>query len=216
MSNILFMPGCTFEMYEKATSMKLYKQLTTIYDNVVYYQLCCGAIGNEFNFTDNMARVDELLKQKISNHDIDSIIVVCANCYNYYKNECNDEIISSKVKHIYEIIDDNFIIDKDFKQAKINVHDPCRSRNCTEIQDSVRSILKKMNFEIIETKYTKALTKCCGNGAMVGYTSQRMKRKFLQDRQSEFNYPIVTYCSQCQKTLKNTTHVLNILMGDSE
>lgn len=211
MANVLFMPGCTFDQYEHDVAITIFNELEAMYEKVIYYKLCCGAMSADFEFVDNLNYVDSRLKQKIIDEDIDKIVVVCANCFNYYKNECEYEFINSKVVSVYEIIDQYFTLEKDFKKAKISIHDPCRSRYCPQLHESVRSLLTKANFEIVETKYHKELTKCCGNGAMVGYTNQLMKRRFTKARQSEFSYPIVTYCSQCQKTLKDTTHILNLL-----
>lgn len=206
-NKIIYMPGCSFYERNYPTFIKVFDYLKEIYSNQVEcYRLCCGVISEPYNFEENLNFVDDSFIKKAKEAEL--IIINCPNCYNYYKNNIKDESIQKKIISIYEVLVDNYYPKIDFQLEKISIHDPCPSRYYANIHEAVRTLLKRVNFDIIEVDYTKNLTKCCGNGALIGFTSYKTKRKFMEERNSEFEYPIITYCSDCTRNLNKSSHLL--------
>lgn len=209
-NKIIYMPGCSFYSREQEAFKKVLKFLNEVYDNSVEcFRLCCGVISEPYKFKDNLEIVDHRFIEKAENAKL--IIINCPNCYNYYKKNIKDEAIQQKIKTIYEVLVEYYQSDIDYQQEKISIHDPCSSRYYSNIHEDVRTLLKRVNFDIVEVKYSKNITKCCGNGALVGFTNYKTKKRFVDERINEFEYPIITYCSDCCRSLNKAEHLLTKL-----
>ncbi len=207
---IIYMPGCSFFEKEQETFQKVLAFLEKIYENQVEcFRLCCGVISEPYNFKDNLEIVNHAFIEKAMNAEL--IIINCPNCYNYYKKNIKNEAIQEKIISIYEVLVEHYQSTLDYQQKKISIHDPCPSRYHSNIHEAVRTLLKRVNYEIVEVKYSKSITKCCGNGALVGFTNYKTKRKFMDERNAEFEYPVITYCSDCCRNLKGAEHLLTKL-----
>lgn len=215
MSKVLFIPGCSFHKEEYDTALKVMDVLKNIYDDVKYYQLCCGSISEGLSIVDNVKLVNEMLINKVRDNNIDYIIIQCASCYDYYLRNIKEDIIKDKIISIYEVLDKYYQIKVDCHHLKVNVHDPCKARYHDNLHQAIRNLLVKANCCVVDVEYSKRLTKCCGKGACLGFTNQLMKRKFVKEREAEFNHLIITYCSDCQLSFKNSMHVLKLIFARS-
>jgi Fe-S oxidoreductase len=209
MTRVLYLPGCSFDKDEQETAINIFSYLKSIYDDVTYFKLCCGAISEPYNFEKNLKFINDTLIREAVNYD--HVIVNCANCYDYYLRNIKDDVCRSKIITIYDVVVKNYIFNKDYQGRVVSIHDPCPVRNYDNLHEDIRFILTRLNFSIEEVKYSKRLTKCCGMGGLLGFSNYMMKRKFTKERDEEFRYPVITYCSDCTRTLKNSSHILKYL-----
>lgn len=89
----------------------------------------------------------------------DEIYVLCANCNNIIE----ERNTGAKIYSIFELIDE----DKDFRFPDFNgetvtLQDCWRWRQYENVQNSVRSLLKKMNMNFVDTEKNKKDADFCG------------------------------------------------------
>lgn len=91
--------------------------------------------------------------------DGDEVYSLCHNC----NNLINEMHPGTKVHSLWELIDgdDSFRL-PDFRGRKAYVQDCWRSRDRKEEQDAVRSLLNKMNIDVLELSQNRVQTDFCG------------------------------------------------------
>ena len=83
---------------------------------------------------------------------------LCPNCINII-----DEWRGAHVHSLWELIDqDESFIFPDYSGLKVTIQDCWRLKERIEVQEAVRSILKKMNIEFVEIKKHHQETDFCG------------------------------------------------------
>ena len=88
----------------------------------------------------------------------DTAIVVCNNCAAII-----EENTQADISFVWEIIDrDDFFPFPDYGGERITIQDCWIAVEKRLVQDTVRSLLKKMNFEIVELEENYQNTRFCG------------------------------------------------------
>lgn len=161
----IFLPGCKVKANFKSSSEKLKAYLEKT--EQIKMLGCCKVFCN---------RVKE----------DDTLVVVCNNCAAIMEE-------SSPVKNIefvWEIIDrDEHFRFPDYKGEKMAIQDCWRAYEKRNVQDAVRSLMKKMNIEIEELEENYENTKFCESreGSLLlyglpGWYKTRGKRGYSFDR----------------------------------
>jgi hypothetical protein len=168
----------------------------------------------------------------------DQVYSLCHNCNNIIE-EMHPEV---HVHSLWELLDsdDRFTL-PDYRGARMTVQDCWRSKDRREEQDAVRSLLRKMNIEIVELEKNRDLTEFCGAslyraqpprnpklapkhyvdgaaGKFVPHTPQEQEEimkqycgQFVTDR-------VVCYCHYCLEGLKmggaDAVHLAELLFDE--
>lgn len=116
----------------------------------------------------------------------DEVWSLCANCSNLIE-ECYPGVA---VHSLWELIDqDPSFHFPDFSGMKVTVQDCWRSRDRSEVQSAVRSLLKKMNIEFIEAKKHHSETDFCGTSLYRPQVSRNAKfapKHYVENAQGKF------------------------------
>lgn len=210
----LFFPGCKPKADHKEASAKLAAYIKEKFG--VDPQGCC--------------RVDH---PKLTPQD--TAIVVCNNCANII-DESGD---ADSIEFVWEIIDNdpNFPF-PDYHGEKMTIQDCWMAVEKRSVQDAIRSLMKKMNIEVVELAENHENTRFCGmnltapcsesnaklapkryveEGADMFHPMTPEERKaYFQEYCKQFTTEkVVCYCKSCRGGLlqggKQAFHILELL-----
>jgi Fe-S oxidoreductase len=179
-NNLVFAPGCALMLYKPDLVEKIHKQLEANFGKMDVLMTCC--------------------KKKPDVPEYSKIINVCPGCDKRFENDYRNISTIS----LWEILNDNDpIIFPDYKGKRMSIIDACPTRNKVVLQDAIRSLLTKMNIEVVEPNNTKTKSTCCGSGIYgdvpVEMVLDAMKRRTAEMPEDD----VVVYCVSCIKSVHN-------------
>jgi len=172
---VLFWVGCAGSFDDRAK--KITKAFVKILNkaNVSFAVLgteesCTGdpakRAGNEFLFQMQAMTNIEVLNA----YQIKKIVTACPHCFNTLKNEYPQLGGNYEVMHHTELIESLLQEGKitieggKYKGKRITFHDPCYLGRANDIYEAPRSLIKKLDIELVEMKRCKTNGLCCGAG----------------------------------------------------
>lgn len=173
---ILFWVGCSGSFDDRAK--KITKALVKILNECKVDFAVLGAeenctgdpakrAGNEFTF--QMQAMMNI--QILEGYEVKKIVTACPHCFNTLKNEYPELGGTYEVIHhtqlIQELINQGQLTLKDggqFKGKKITFHDPCYLGRANDVYEAPRSLIEKLDSELVEMKRCKTKGLCCGAG----------------------------------------------------
>lgn len=123
--------------------------------------------GNEFVF-----QMQAMMNIEVLNaYEIKKIVTTCPHCFNTLKNEYpslggNYEVLHHS-QYLQQLINENKIViegNQPFKGRRITFHDPCYLGRGNNIYEAPRSLIEKLDAELVEMKRCKTRGLCCGAG----------------------------------------------------
>lgn len=203
--SVLF-PGCNFPSYFPKTTKYLAKLLKekagigTVFD-------CCGKPIAELGMKPEEERIIRQMEETFAGKQIEELIMVCPNCYDFLKPRLKNVRIVS----IYEKLQELGIGQK--IEEKLSVFPPCPDRKSGEILEQIRPFLKE-EPEIVKE------AQCCGLGGCAGGKESDLAEK-MAAKVRERGQNICTYCASCsgsfaRKGFTETEHVLLKILGVEE
>ena len=175
-ADILFWGGCSGSFDDRAK--KITKAVVKILNhcNVKFAVLgteesCSGdpakRAGNEFTF--QMQAMMNI--QVLNGYEVKRIVTACPHCFNTLKNEYPELGGNYEVIHHTQLIQDLINTGKlvlegkqTFKGKKITFHDPCYLGRANDVYEAPRSLIEKLDAELVEMKRCKTNGLCCGAG----------------------------------------------------
>ena len=173
--DVLFWVGCAGSFDDRAK--KITRAFVKILNNVgVNFAVlgteesCTGdpakRAGNEFLF--QMQAMGNI--QVLNAYEIKSIVTTCPHCFNTLKNEYPELGGDYAVKHhsqfLQELINEGKLSIEGgaFKGKKITFHDPCYLGRANDVYEAPRTLIEKLDAELVEMKRCKSKGLCCGAG----------------------------------------------------
>ena len=173
--DVLFWVGCagSFDDRAKKITRAFVKILNKVGVNFAVLgteESCTGdpakRAGNEFLF--QMQAMGNI--QVLNAYEIKKIVTTCPHCFNTLKNEYPELGGNYEVKHhsqfLQELINEGKLTVEGgiFKGKKITFHDPCYLGRANDVYEAPRSLVEKLDAELIEMKRCKSKGLCCGAG----------------------------------------------------
>lgn len=162
--------------------------------------------GNEFLFQmQAMANI-----QTLDAYGVKKIVTGCPHCFNTIKNEYPALGGKYEIVHhsqlIQTLIDEGKITVKNgetFKGKRITFHDPCYLGRGNNIYEAPRSLLEKLDAELVEMRRSRRKSLCCGaGGAQMWKEAERGNKELNVERTEEAlgvkPDVIATGCPFCQ------------------
>jgi heterodisulfide reductase subunit D len=174
--DILFWVGCSGSFDDRAK--KITKAVVKILNhcNVKFAVLgaeesCTGdpakRAGNEFTF--QMQAMMNI--QVLEGYEVKKIVTACPHCFNTLKNEYPELGGNYEVIHHTQLIQDLINTGKltlegsqTYKGKRITFHDPCYLGRANDVYEAPRSLIEKLDAELVEMKRCKTKGLCCGAG----------------------------------------------------
>ena len=218
-SRYAFFPGCELSGSAPGHVEKAYAYLTDKLDGGVGMMMrCCGATAEAAGKTELFAESLQKIRLEWQEMGQPQMVLACSTCYQTFKNHLPD----IKIISLWEVYDEHGLPDEAGTRVTgvVAVHDACTTRYETGIQESVRSLLKKLDFSIEELRNSREKTACCGAGGLVPYANREMASDMAKRRANESQADYVAYCAMCRDSLaaqgKKTYHLLDLIYGEAD
>jgi glycolate oxidase len=162
-------------------------------------ELCCGFPMTVLGFK---KAFEEYKGRFLDGHKNQEMIAFCPSCTMFLKEEYD-----FNMNHVVEVIADK-LDQVDFKKAQgtVTYHDPCDLGRGLKLYDAPRKILETLGYELVEMKYVRDQSHCCGGGGGILTTDQDMSDDIAQERIDEAistgTNMLVTACPTCDQVLK--------------
>lgn len=144
----------------------------------------------------------------------DTAVVVCNNCAAILEESSQ----VGNIRFVWEIIDrDDHFPFPDYHGERMTIQDCWRAYEKRNVQDAVRSLLRKMNIEAVELEKNFAPRRYAADGAgMYRALSPKEQQLFLEDHCKGIDTKrTVCYCLSCldgiQQGGKQAVHLLELL-----
>lgn len=195
MEKCYFNPGCALSIYKPESGPKILDMLNQYFGQVKIHEICCQhdpqlPIGS-------------------------TIINNCAGCDRRFRSLYNGiQTIS-----LWEVIDsiENLPL-PDHTGLTVSVQDSCSYRRKPQVHKAVRSILRKMKVEIIDSELSGTKSICCGDNfypklAIEKVTELQKKRASQMPCQH-----VAVYCVSCIKSMaiggKTPHHMVDLVLNE--
>lgn len=100
----------------------------------------------------------------------------------------------------------------------MSLHDPCPVRNRPQVHAAVRSLLARMNIEVIEPPLHGARSVCCGDSFYPALPPGQIEEKMRLRAASMPCQDVAVTCVSCIKAMaaggKTPRHLMDLLYGD--
>ena len=122
--------------------------------------------GNEFLF--QMQAMNNIAI--LNGYGITKIVTGCPHCFNTIKNEYPQLGGHYSIMHhtqlLQQLIDDGKLKVEGglFKGKRITFHDPCYLGRANDVYEAPRSLITKLDAELVEMKRSRSNGLCCGAG----------------------------------------------------
>ena len=193
---VLFWVGCAGSFDERAKKItkafiKILNHSGISYAVLGEEESCTGdpakRSGNEFLFQMQAIANIELM----NSYRIKKIVTTCPHCFNTLKNEYPELGGEYEVEHhtqfIKNLINDRKIRIKGgtYKGKRITFHDPCYLGRANNIYEAPRSLIKKLDAELVEMKNCKSKGLCCGAGGAQMFKEPEKGKKDINIERTE-------------------------------
>jgi len=173
---VLFWVGCSGSFDDRAKKItrafvKILNKVGIDFAVLGTEESCTGdpakRAGNEFLFqTQAMMNIEVL-----NGYEIKTIVTICPHCFNTIKNEYPSLGGNYKVLHhsqyLQQLIDEGKLViegNEVFKGKRITFHDPCYLGRGNDVFEAPRSLIEKLDAELVEMKHSRRRGLCCGAG----------------------------------------------------
>ena len=143
------------------------------------------------------------------------IVTPCATCTGQYLKNNPDATSLFLLTTIAESNDFPF---PDYKGMKMSIQDTCAARSKPEYLATIRTLLQRMNIELVEPEKSGKRARCCGQ-VFYGKVPTEKVEEQMRKRADEMPCgEVVTYCASCIMAMtvggKHPRYILVLLFGE--
>ena len=172
---ILFWVGCAGSFDDRAKKItkafvKLLNKAKVSFAVLGTEESCTGdpakRAGNEFLYQMQALGNIEVLNQ----YEVTKIVTTCPHCFNTIKNEYPELGGSYQVMHHTQLL--KRLVEEErlqieggsFRGKRITFHDPCYLGRGNGVYEAPRTLISKLDAELVEMRNCKSKGLCCGAG----------------------------------------------------
>lgn len=190
-----FNPGCALSVYKPEAGAKLLALLNQYFGKVQLHSICCHH--------------DPKLPHG------STIINNCAGCDRRFRSLYEGiQTIS-----LWEVLDQipGLPLPR-YPGLTLSIHDSCSFRQKPQVHAAVRSLLNKMDTQIVESDHSGTRSVCCGDNFYphlpIEEVTRLQKRRAAQMPCQE----VAVYCVSCIKSMaiggKTPRHMVDLILGE--
>lgn len=190
-----FNPGCALSVYKQEAQDRILNILNEHFGSVKMHNICCHH--------------DPKLPAGAT------IINNCAGCDRRFRSLYDGiETIS-----LWEVLDTiKGLPLPDYSGMTVSVHDSCSYRPKPQVHRAVRSLLKKMNIEIVESEFSGNSSICCGDNFYPKLPIEKVNELQKKRAAQMPCQDVVVYCVSCIKSMaiggKTPRHMVDLVLGE--
>ena len=216
-SKCIFFPGCQMIAIAPSTVEKVYQDLVKRMSGGVGLMTgCCGAIaqwaGEEKKFREQI----DFLETEWEQMGKPIVILGCTTCMDIFH-----KFTHIPVKGIWNVLEEIGLPEtntlKSMGRKKFQLHDACGARNYPEIQKSIRNVIEKLGYDIVEEEWNQDQSGCCGYGGLTQYSNPLIAEQMAQLITNQSDFGVLTYCMNCREQFvkqgKESYHLLELIYG---
>lgn len=194
---VLFWVGCAGSFDDRAKKItkafvKILNKVGTEFAVLGTEEGCTGdpakRAGNEFAF-----QMQAMMNIEVLNaYEIKTIVTACPHCFNTLKNEYPSLGGNYQVLHhsqfLQKLIDEGKLTiegNQAFKGKRITFHDPCYLGRGNNIYEAPRTLIEKLDAELVEMKRCRTRGLCCGAGGAQMFKEPEPGRKDINIERTE-------------------------------
>lgn len=218
-STAVFFPGCQLAGSSPKQVERVYGYLRDRLGDIGLLLRCCGApaewAGRTELFRDGLAD----LRTELAALGNPRLIVACSSCYQVFKANLPDTPVVSlwEVYEQYGLPPGLSRTTGAAAGAVFALHDPCTTRHEPAIQESVRTLVRRLGYEVEELPLSRDRTECCSYGGVMWLANRPLAEAVVQRRISQSPTDYLTYCAVCRDFFarrgKRTLHLLDLIAG---
>ncbi|MDR3561309.1 MAG: heterodisulfide reductase-related iron-sulfur binding cluster [Negativicutes bacterium] len=191
----VFAPGCALILYKPQMAEKLHELLSAKIEPMERLDLCCtkGPIlpaGTE-------------------------VINVCPGCDRRYRENYADASTVS----LWEVLAGNdFFPFPDYGGLAMAVLDACPTRSQERVHKAVRTLLARMNINVVEAENSGLTSTCCGDSFWGALPVEEVKTRMAARAAEMPVEDVAVYCVSCSKSVfiggKKPRYLVDLLFGE--
>jgi len=209
----VFFPGCNLSAYSPSVVIATWDYLRAKLPGTGIILRCCGALSYDLGLYPQFQQISQELENEVHKLGASELITGCPECYDTIKRVAPHY----KLRSLYEVMAEVGIPDLPKGSGQtFTLHDSCKTRWETGIQDSVRDLVAHMGYQIEEMRYSRELTRCCGQGGLIVGINPFLVFNLTKSRLTESHFDMLTYCAACRETFamhKPTLHILDLMFN---
>jgi Fe-S oxidoreductase len=211
----VFFPGCNLAGYSPALVIETYDYIRSKLPGTGIILGCCGApteeLGDRSKFTEVISRIEA----KMEDMGCSEMILACPHCIHSFKSFG----VGFNIRSIYEVlVETGLPLKTKSDQQTFSLHDSCKARWETDLQNSVRTLISMLGHKVDEMEYSKDKTICCGLGGTVPFVNMGMANSITTRRVEEAKHDLITYCASCREVFarkKPSLHILDLIFNNN-
>lgn len=102
-----------------------------------------------------------------------------------------------------------------YSKMEITVHDSCPMREKPDTREAIRTILRKMDFKVIEAKHHGDDSMCCGYSIADQLTKEELHLRMKERADALPVETVCVYCTGCMNAMaigeKNPVHLIELM-----
>ena len=209
----VFFPGCNLSAYSPPLVIATWDYLRAKLPGTGIILRCCGALSYDLGKHSQFQEISHQLENEVHKLGASELITGCPECYDTIKRVAP----SYRLRSLYEVMAETGISDIPKGSGQIfTLHDSCKTRWERGIQDSVRNLVATTGYQIEEMRYSRELTRCCGQGGLIVALNPFLVFGLTKSRLAESHFDMLTYCAACRETFamhKPTLHILDLMFN---
>jgi len=209
----MFFAGCALPAASPRSAVGLYREICRLYPGTGVLMHCCGAPAEAMGMEDAAESARRSVVEQMERLSAEELIVACPGC----RKSLERSPLGIKVRSVWELLAEDWQPRDRWPDLQVGIHDPCAARYDDACQGAVRQLLSKMEIGLEEDQPAGRDTRCCGLGGQVKPVDPPLAAGIARRRSSEFQGPIVTYCSRCRASLHrgggSTIHIAQLVLG---
>jgi len=208
---VLF-PGCALAGSRPRRILQLFNHLENSFHNLGIVFDCCTKPSHDLGRTGYFDAMFSEMQQYLVNHGIKTVLVACPSCYAVFKQYGK----GLTTRTVYDILSREYWQpEPQLFSESLTIQDSCVARLETNMQNSVRKLIRTRGFSIEEMKHQGKKTLCCGEGGGAHFAAPELAGNWSLMRKSETGGKrIITYCAGCAHFLARigpTAHLLDLI-----
>ena len=191
----VFAPGCGLLIYNSELATRMLERLKQHFPDIEEHLICC--------------------RHQPGLEDETRVINVCAGCDRRYR-ELHE---ATTTISFWEILaEDKSFPFPDYQQKKMSILDACPTRDQQRVHIAIRTLLTKMNIQLVEPERTGTSSTCCGDSYFGTLPVDQVKEQMGKRAAEMPEEDVVVYCVSCIKSMhiggKSPRYLVDLLFGE--